>query len=136
MVVAVMGPARAEQRIALKDLPPAVRDAVQRETTGATLKGLAKETEDGKTLYEVQIEVDGHARDLLFDVIGQLVEIEEEISFKLAPVAVRDVLASRGNIVRIEAVTRGDHVTYEAVVEKHGRTSEVALDRDGRVLKK
>ena len=50
----------------LKDLPQAVQKAAQQEqANGTTLKGFAKEVEDGETFYEVETAVKGHTRDLL-----------------------------------------------------------------------
>ena len=54
-----------DQKIAMKDLPAAVRAALQRESVGATVKRLSKEVEGGKTLYEVETIRDGRSRDLL-----------------------------------------------------------------------
>jgi len=139
MVVSIVAGAgavgAAERKIQMKDLPPAVLDAVRRETKDATLKGLAKETEAGKTFYEVETEVNGHSRDLLWDETGQLVEVEEETAADAAPAAVKAALEKRGGIVRLETVTRGARVTYEAVVEKSGRKSEAAVDADGKPVK-
>ena len=42
----------SEKRVKMKDLPEAVRKTVEEQSRGAKLRGLAKETEDGKTYYE------------------------------------------------------------------------------------
>src|SRR5207244_5560798 len=105
-------PAGADQKIQMNDLPSVVRDAVERETKGATVKGLAKEVEHGKTFYEAETEINGHARDLLFDGTGHLIEVEEQIEIDSAPAAVTTALAARGKILRLEAVTKGTRVTY------------------------
>src|SRR6516165_5311498 len=67
--------AQSEKKVEMKDLPPAVQKAVQEQTKGLTLKGLASEVEDGKTFYEAETTVNGHAKDFLFDAAGHLVEI-------------------------------------------------------------
>jgi uncharacterized membrane protein YkoI len=126
----------ADQKLAMKDLPPAVREAVQRETTGATLKGLAKEVEGGQTFYEAETDVGGHTRDLLFDATGHLVEIEEQIAIDAAPAPVKAALESRGKILSVETVTKGTDVTYEGIVRKNGRKSRVTVDANGKILKK
>jgi len=128
--------AAAEKKIQLKDLPVAVREAVQRETKDATLKGLVKETEAGQTFYEAETEVNGRARDLLFDATGHLVEVEETIAIDAAPAAVKMALEKRGRIVRLETATRGSVVTYEGVVEKNGKKTEVAVDASGKPVGK
>jgi uncharacterized membrane protein YkoI len=109
-----------------------VRDAIQRETKDATVKGLAKETQGDATFYEAETEVNGHSRDLLFDASEKLVEVEEETAVDAAPGAVKAALEKRGKIVKLETVTKGGRVTYEGVVEKSGKKSEVAVDADGK----
>ena len=135
IIAAASAVCAAEQKVQMKDLPPAVRDAVQRETKDATVKGLAKETEGDKTFYEAETEVKGHSRDLLFDTSGKLVEVEEETAVDAAPAAVKATLEKRGKIVKLETVTKDARVTYEGVVDKSGRKSEVAVDADGKPVK-
>ena len=103
---------------------------------GATLKGLAKEVEGGKTFYEAETVVNGRTRDLLFDATGHLVEVEEETAIDAVPAAVKTALMARGKILRLETLTKGTSVTYEAQVEKNGKKSEVQVDADGKLLKK
>ena len=40
----------ADEKIQLKDLPPAVQKTIQEETRNATLVGIGKEKEHGKTV--------------------------------------------------------------------------------------
>ena len=65
-----LGAVASEKAVKMKDLPPAVQKAVQEQTQGAELKGLAKEVEKGKTFYEAETMVNGRTRDLLFDDAG------------------------------------------------------------------
>jgi uncharacterized membrane protein YkoI len=129
--------AAQETKIQLKDLPPAVQKAAQQEqANGATLKGFAKEVEDGKTFYEVETTVKGHARDLLYDPSGQLIEVEEEIASSAVPPAAMKALASQGTVTKVELVTKGKIVAYEAVVKtKSGKSMEVAVDAQGNTVK-
>jgi sulfur carrier protein ThiS len=57
IVAAASAVCAAEQTIQMKDLPPAVRDAVQRETKDTTVEGLAKERGGRKS--EVAVDADG-----------------------------------------------------------------------------
>ena len=125
----------AEARIRAKDLPPAVRKAVQDATRGATIKGYAREVEGGKTMFEVETSVNGHSRDLLLDVSGTLVQIEEAIRLDAVPAAVRTALRARGHVRNVEQVTRGNTISYEATVERNGKKSEIAVSADGTRLK-
>jgi len=42
-----------EKAVTMKDLPAAVRRTVQEQSQGAAIRGLSKEVEAGKTVYEV-----------------------------------------------------------------------------------
>jgi uncharacterized membrane protein YkoI len=129
-------PAIAEQRVQLKDLPPAVQQAVQANLNGGTLKGLSKEVEKGRTQYEVESTLNGRARDFLLDSAGGLVEVEEELAMDAVPAAVKSAAEARGKVLKIESVTHGKAVSYEALVEKNGKKSEVALDANGKSPKR
>ena len=125
----------SEKKVQLKDVPAAVRSAIEVETKNATLKGVSKETEHGQTFYEAETMRDGRSRDLLFDERGTLVEVEEEVSLDSAPAAVKSALEGKGRLVKLESVTKGTVVTYEAHVSRNGKTSEIALDENGKPLK-
>jgi uncharacterized membrane protein YkoI len=128
--------AAAEQKIARKSLPPAVEQAVKaEEAKGATVVGLAKETEDGKTVYEVETKVNGRTRDLLFSVDGQLIEAEEAVGMADVPDVVTRAFAAHGRVASVERVTKGTTVTYEARVVRNGKTSEVKVHPDGTPVK-
>ncbi|MCA9026206.1 MAG: hypothetical protein KDA86_13440 [Planctomycetaceae bacterium] len=65
-----------EQTIALKELPQVIQDALK----GVEVEEVEKETKDGKTVYEVEIEADDVEIELTLSASGQLlgVEIEHE----------------------------------------------------------
>jgi len=128
--------AAAERKVQMKDLPPAVQQAVQANLNGGTLKGLSREVEHGKTQYEVESTLNGRARDFLLDTAGHLIEVEEELAIDAVPAPVKAAAEARGKIVMIESVTRGRTVTYEAHVEKNGKKIEVALDANGKSPKR
>jgi len=47
---------------------------------GATIRGFSTEVEQGKRLYEVELTVNGHTKDISMDEQGSVVEVEEEVS--------------------------------------------------------
>ena len=59
----------------MNKLPAAVQRTVREQTKGATIRGLAKEVENGKTQYELETKVNGHNRDLLIDPAGKVLEL-------------------------------------------------------------
>jgi len=129
----VVGAQPAPRPIDLSKYPPAVRATIERETTNATLRKVSKETEKGKTLYEVETTVGQRTRDLLIDSSGAIVEVEEEIALEAAPAAVRDAAERRGKVLKIEQVTRDGVTSYEVEVQsKTGKKSEVTFDAQGK----
>lgn len=125
-----------EKKIQRKDLPAAVQTAVQQEeSNGATVKNIVAEKEGGKTVYEVEMTVRGHTRDMLFDAAATVIESEEEVSLDAVPAPVKAALEARGTVVKVEVVTKGANVTYEGHIEKNGKKSEWAVDAAGRRIK-
>ncbi len=53
-----------EKKIKRSDLPPAVEKTVAAQSAGATIRGFSTEKEKGQTLYEVEMTVNGHSKDI------------------------------------------------------------------------
>jgi hypothetical protein len=127
-----------ERKIKRSDLPPAVEKTVAAESAGATIKGFSTEVEGGKKMYEAELQVDGHGKDILIDRQGNVVEIEEEVALDSLPAAAREGLtkaAGRGTISRVESLTkRGKLVAYEAVVKTGAKRREVQVGPNGEKL--
>jgi uncharacterized membrane protein YkoI len=129
-----------ETPVKLANLPPAVRAAVEQQRQGGTLRGLSRETENGKTYYEAELTVNGHNKDVLFDAQGNVVEIEETVDLASVPPPVRQTLeresAAKGAITRVETLTKnGKLEAYEAQMKKGAKTSEVKVAPDGKLMK-
>jgi predicted aspartyl protease len=129
----------SEVAIKMKDLPPAVRKTVEEQSKGATLRGLSKEVEAGKTYYEAELKVDGHSKDVLIDPAGTVVEIEEETALDSVPEPARVSIereAGKRRIVSVESVTTNNKiVAYEAKVQDTGKTFEIKVSLDGTLMK-
>jgi uncharacterized membrane protein YkoI len=126
-----------EAKVQLKNLPPAVRATVEAETKNATLKGVSKEKEKGKTVYELESMVNGRTRDLMIDSAGNVYVVEEQLDADKAPAAVRAALEAKGAIVVLESVIENGKTTYEGQVKtKAGKKLTMELDADGKPLKK
>src|SRR6478672_11450645 len=78
-----------EKKLERKDLPAAVRTSVDRESAGATIKGFSTERENGIRTYEAEMIVDGHSKDISMDAAGNILEIEEQVSFDSLPASVQ-----------------------------------------------
>src|SRR5690349_21887013 len=81
-----------EKKLQRKDLPPAVEKTVAKESTGATINGFSTEVENGTKIYEMALTVDGHGRDGSMDAHGNVLEIEDEVTFDSLSPAVKDGL--------------------------------------------
>jgi hypothetical protein len=138
--VAVLTPVmRAETKVKMEALPAAVQTAVKEQTKTATLVGLSKEVEKGKTLYEMETKVNGKTRDLTLEKTGTVVEVEEEIEIDSIPAAARAAIqksAAGGTVNKVEKLTQGSSVSYEAAIKtKAGKNTEVGVNADGSVHK-
>jgi uncharacterized membrane protein YkoI len=131
--------AMAETSVKLADLPHEVQKAVKEQMAGATLRGLSKETEHGKTTYEAELTVNGKSKDITLDGEGKIIEVEEEVQLVGIPEGARgaiEVAAGKaGKVLMVESVKENDKlVAYEAHIQKqpNGKKSEVRVDASGK----
>lgn len=128
-----------ERKIRRSQLPRAVEETVAKESEGATIKGFATEIEKGQKMYEVELTVNGHGKDILMDKQGNIVEIEEEVTMDSLSAAVREGLqkaAGAGTIGMIESLTkRGKLVAYEAHVRNGKKRFEIQVGPKGEKLR-
>ncbi len=128
-----------EKKIARSSLPAAVERTVQEQSKGATIKGFSTEVENGKRVYEAEMVVDGHTKDIEIASDGTLNEIEEEVSFDSLPGNVKAGLTTKAagaKITRVETLTKkGKLVAYEAATLKGSKKGEIQVGPDGQPLK-
>jgi uncharacterized membrane protein YkoI len=129
-----------EKKIKREQLPPTVEKTVATESQGATIKGFTTEVENGRRLYEAELIVNGHHKDISMDRSGAIVEAEEEVSFDSLPAAVQDALrkaAGAGTIEMVESLTKNAKlVAYEGHVKRGARRSEIQVGPNGEKLKR
>ena len=127
-----------EKKIDRADLPPSVQKTVAVVSKGATIKGFSQEVENGQTLYEAEMSVNGHSKDVNIDSSGAVVEVEEQVEMDSLSTAVKEALltkAGKGKIIKIESITKHDKlVAYEAQVRTDGKKSETQVGPDGKPL--
>src|SRR5260221_9161991 len=102
-----------EKKIKRSDLPPAVEKTVAAQSTGATIKGFSTEKENGQTLYEAEMTVNGHSKDISMTADGSIVEIEEQVAFDSLSADVKAGLqakAGKGKILKVSFHVRGQRV--------------------------
>jgi hypothetical protein len=127
-----------EKKIKREELPPAVEKTVVEQSQGSTIKGFSTEVDKGKRLYEVELTVNGHSKDISMDKDGKIVEVEEEVVMDSLLPEVKAGLtraAGSGTITKVESLTKGGKlVAYEAGVRNGPKHSEVQVGPNGNKL--
>ncbi len=127
-----------EKKLQQSDLPPAVQKTVQEQYKGATIHGFSSEKENGQTIYEAELTLNGRNQDVSMDAKGTVLEVEKQVDLDSLPAAVREGLrkkAGTGRIAKVETLTKkGKLVAYEAVVQTGGKKSEIQVGPDGNAL--
>lgn len=137
-VLALTLTASAEKKVDRSALPPAVEKTVQAQSKGATIKGFSTERDHGKKVYEAEMIVDNHTKDIQIAEDGTLNEIEEEVTLESLPAAVQAALTNKAGdakITKIESLTKsGKLVAYEAATLKGTKKGEIQVGPDGKNL--
>jgi uncharacterized membrane protein YkoI len=128
----------AEKKIDASALPPAIQNTVKEQSKGATIKGYSTERENGKTVYEAEMMVDGHSKDIQIAEDGTLNEVEEEVPFATLPAKVQEALTAKAGaakITKVESLKKLDKlVAYEAATLKGTKKGEIQVGPDGGKL--
>jgi hypothetical protein len=99
----------------------------------------ASKLENGKLTYEVETLKHGKSKDIMLDVSGTVLEVEQEVAVSSLPPAVSDAIAKaahRGKIGKVESVTReGAIANYETTIMSNGQRREVAFSPQGAPVK-
>jgi hypothetical protein len=146
-LLAVLGLASSafgqETAIKLDQVPKAVMDAAKAKFPGAVIQEASKETEGGKTVFELEMKHQGRALDVTFQENGTLDLVEATITEKDIPSAVLNAVKGKypgAKITLVESVTKGAQVKKDAdSYEFHLTTSaqksiELQVDPKGKIL--
>jgi len=155
-----------EEEMTLEQLPAAVRATVDKETQGATILELEKDTEDGKVLYDVEFKIGDTVKEISVAPDGSIVKDEEEdededgekedsedeegddddeeeneqpVKIEELPAAVKatfDKESSGAALEELEMETEDGKVVYEAEVKLDGKDYEICVAADGTLLEK
>ena len=137
----VFGMARAdEEKLALDKVPAPVMQAVKDRFPRGEAVAASKETENGQTLFEVEIKRQGVTIDVTATADGKIVGIETTIAAEDFPRAVAEAIKAKhpaGKIKKSEEVVKvrdGKEVLeyFEAEVEADGKTYELKFQGDGK----
>lgn len=126
-----------EEVIPLDKVPAAVLKAVKEKFPKGELKKAEKETEKGKTTYEVAL-VDGKQKvEVALKEDGTILEVEKEIAVADLPKPVADALKAKhpkAKIAKAEEITKGKEKSYEVHLQDGGKSREVVLSPAGKVV--
>ncbi len=131
-----------EEKVPLDKVPRAVLESVKKRFPKATLLKASRETEGGKTEYEIEIK-DGETKiDVNFTPDGKITTIEKTIPAKDLPRVVADALKAKYPGAKYEIVEEVIKVKdgketfdyYELhLVRADKKKIEVKIGKDGRI---
>lgn len=128
-----------EKKITGKDVPAAVISAFKTAYPNATIRGYAREKENGKVFYEIESREGTTTRDVLYNPDGTVAEIEESIAATGLPAEVQQAMKEKfpkAAITKAERTTAGDKVSYEIVARQGKKRVTIEFDSSGKVLTK
>ena len=140
VLIGALGAARAdEEKVALDKLPATVKAAIKARFPGAEMKGAAKESEEGETIFEVALTYKGDKYDVAVEPDGEIEEVERAIFVDALPSAVVKAIKAKylkAKIEEAEEVTdEHGEVCYEVAVEVGDKEIEVAVTPKGKIKK-
>ena len=128
-----------EQTIKRKDVPKAILAAFVKSYPKAKVKGYSKETEEGKTVYEIESKEGTAARDVLYAADGTVISIEESLSYSELPDAVRNTITKeypKAKASKCEKIIKGSITEFEVLLKSGKENVEVVIDSAGNVAEK
>jgi hypothetical protein len=136
-------PVRAdEEKVPLDKVPKAVLDAAKKRFPKAEVVGASKEKEDNKTVYEIELKLDGKKIDVTLTEEGAITTIEQQIDAKDLPKAVSEALDKKypkAAFKIVESVTKvkdgNEKLEYYEVllVTAEKKEIEVEILADGKI---
>lgn len=126
-----------EKKITAKQVPAAVMTAFKTAYPNATIRGYAREKEDGKVFYEIESREGTTSRDILYHPDGAVAEIEESIAPADLPADAQEAIRKqypKALITLAEKTTVGDKVGYEVSGRQGRKRITMEFDAGGKVL--
>ena len=79
--VAIVSQGSAQERkLKRSELPAAVQRTASTQSVGAKVRGYSTEIENGQHVYEVEMTMRGHSRDVTIAADGSVLEVEEQVA--------------------------------------------------------
>ena len=155
--VATMQVVDKEKEVSIQEVPAAVKATLLAQAGGGTIAEIEMGTENGRTVYEADVIIDGKEVEIQVAPDGTLLstkvedddgdddegddedENEEEISLDQVPEAVKATMLKEAAGAEIEEVvkeTEDDQISYEAEFEVNGQDVEIEVAPDGTLLER
>ncbi len=128
-----------EQPVKKKDVPKIVLATFQQSYPKATIKGYAKETDEGTVVYEIESMEGTVHRDVTYTADGSVATIEESLPYADLPELVRNAVTKdypKAKVSMCEKVTKGSTIQYELVVRSGKQKNELVYNTDGSLVTK
>lgn len=131
-----------EERVEIRDVPPAVMKAVKHRFPNATVTAAGKEEgDDKKMVFEIQLKQKSAKIDVTTSPDGAIQEIEEQVRQVDLPKLVQRVLADKYPNAKVTIAEKvilvkdGKEVLdcYEMKVKENKQTTEVKIALDGKI---
>jgi len=150
-----------ETEVSIDKVPAAVKATILAEAEGGTIGEIEMETENGRTVYEADVIIDGREIEIQVAPDGTLLgteteddegdddedegddddedEDEEEVSLDAVPAAVKATILKEAAGAEIEEVvkeTEDGQIIYEAEFEVDGKEIEIEVAENGTLLER
>ena len=140
LAVSLLGVSAAaqEKQVTAKDVPAAVINAFKAAYPHATIRGYAREKENGKVFYEIESREGTTTRDVLYNPDGTVAEVEESVATGDLPADAQEAIRKqypKAVITKAEKTTAGDKVSYEVSARQGRKRISMEFDSNGKVLK-
>jgi len=125
---------RADDTVSLSSIPTAVQKTIQAQVGGGQMGDITKETDDGDTIYDVDLTAKGGSdRDFSVAQDGTLLSIEVEL--EETPAAVRKTIQAElngGSLNSIDKNLDDTDLSYDVSgTDKNGKETDFTVDDDG-----
>ena len=128
-----------DKPVKFEDLPAAVAKAIKAAAGDAKLDSIVLGDEDGTPAYEATWKADGHKHEIAVAKDGKVLGLEEIISLKEAPEAVRAAIekeAGSREVLEVEKVIAKGKTAYEAEIKEGKGKVVVTFTEAGKVLER
>jgi hypothetical protein len=119
--VAALG---AEKKIKQSKLPPAVQQAAEAQSAGATVTGYTSNEVEGAMVYRMDLVAEGLTRAIVMDSQGGVLSVEQQVGWNELPADVQknfESVSSKGKLGAVSTVSEnGAVVSYVAVLVVNG----------------